>query len=655
MIKSGRALRLGRLFKGDETPLFLVPLDHTVTDGPFTDARGYDALLGILADNGADAIVVHKGRLRLLPRSVYARLAVVVHLSASTRYAADPTFKYQVAEVEDCLRRGADAVSVHVNVGSLTEDRQLRDMAGVADACDRAGLPLLAMLYPRGPGIKDHPQLETLLHAASLAVDLGADIVKLPLQGPVAAMKRVVEFVSDPHTGGGRRSGLGPPVRHLRRRRDGKRRARTSGRTQHLHGGGSRGKGARGPAAPVRGRRFQSRGHPAARGCSRRPNGIPDQRWRGHPGARLMTTAWIDIRDCKGDEIPDIIAAAAEHRIEGVIFDGEAGGALATRQAGVQWVAFKNGGGPDKIEADICVHCHNGGASGLAASHLRHSKKDGILVDVENMESLEEACAAVRAGLLTVIRFKDPTKIPLEIVLAAGSRRGAKIMTFVSDLSEAKVVMSVLESGPDGVIMTPRSAAEVEALGRLCSPVRGQLALKEFSVTEIADAGTGDRVCVDTCSNFFRDEGLLVGAFGGGFLLCCSETHPLPYMPTRPFRVNAGAVSSYILSSPDRTNYLSELRQGHTVTAVRVNGDTRPVVVGRAKIETRPLLLIKARSADGDEASLMLQYDWHVRMLGRAGAVHNITELTPGSIILGYAAARARHVGMAVDEYCLEQ
>jgi len=91
------------------------------------------------------------------------------------------------------------------------------------------------------------------------------------------------------------------------------------------------------------------------------------------------------------------------------------------------------------------------------------------------------------------------------------------------------------------------------------------------------------------------------------------------------------------------------------VTAVRVNGDTHPVVVGRAKIETQPLLLIKARSADGDEASLMLQYDWHVRMLGRESAVHNITEQTPGSIILGYAAARARHVGMAVGEYCLEQ
>ena len=193
MSKSGRSLRLGRLFKADESPLLLVPLDHTVTDGPFTDARGYDALLGTLADNGADAIVVHKGRLRLLPPSVYAKLAVVVHLSASTKYAADPTFKYQVAEVEDCLRRGADAVSVHVNIGSLTEDRQLRSMADVADACERAGLPLLAMVYPRGPGIKDHPELNTLLHAASLAVDLGADIVKLPLHGPVAAMKRVID------------------------------------------------------------------------------------------------------------------------------------------------------------------------------------------------------------------------------------------------------------------------------------------------------------------------------------------------------------------------------------------------------------------------------------------------------------------------------
>jgi 3-amino-4-hydroxybenzoic acid synthase len=371
-----------------------------------------------------------------------------------------------------------------------------------------------------------------------------------------------------------------------------------------------------------------------------------------------VTTAWIDIRNYTSGDLGDVVAAAAEHRIEGVVSDSAADARLGGRRAGFQWVTFDDGGngvGSVNTDSDVCVHAYNGHASELLASNLRFTKKDGILIDVDNKERLDEACAAVRAGLLTVVRFKDPTKIPLEIVLAAGSRRGAKVMMFVSDLDEAGVVMSVLESGPDGVIMTPRSVAEVEQLARLCKSERPRLTMGEYVVTSVVNAGTGDRVCVDTCSNFALDEGMLVGSFGGGFLLCCSETHPLPYMPTRPFRVNAGAVSSYVLSSPERTNYLSELAQGQTVAGVKVNGETRPLVVGRCKIETRPLLLIKAKTAGGDEASIILQNDWHVRVLGPGGIVHNITELKPGSVILGYAAARARHVGMAVDEYCLEK
>jgi 3-amino-4-hydroxybenzoic acid synthase len=370
-----------------------------------------------------------------------------------------------------------------------------------------------------------------------------------------------------------------------------------------------------------------------------------------------VTTAWIDLRDCDRSKVADIVAAAAENRIEAIVTNSEISKLVGTRPPGIQWVAFEDAGeGFGAMNgADVHVHASHDRANGLLVSALKLSDKDGILIDVDGKERLDEACAAVRAGLLTIIRFRDPTKLPLEIVLAAGSRRGAKIMTFVSDLDEASVVMSVLESGPDGVIMTPRTVADVEGLGSLCTPKRPRLDLKEFSVTEIVNAGTGDRVCVDTCSNFFPDEGMLVGSFGGEFLLCCSETHPLPYMPTRPFRVNAGAVSSYVLSCVERTNYLSELCQGDTVTGVRVSGETRPLVVGRVKIETRPLLLVKARSQDGDAASIMLQNDWHVRMLGPGGLVHNITELKAGSVLLGYSAARSRHVGMAVDEYCLEK
>src|SRR6266568_5021598 len=167
--KDGKSLRLSRLLKADSAPLFVVPLDHTVAEGPFTDNRGYDALLEALAANGADGIVVHKGRLRQIEDSVYAKLFIIVHVSASTKYALDTAHKYQVGGVEDCLRRGADA-----------------------DACDRLSVPLLAMLYARGAGIEAHPRVDVLAHAASLAVDLGADIVKLPLAGPINEMREVI-------------------------------------------------------------------------------------------------------------------------------------------------------------------------------------------------------------------------------------------------------------------------------------------------------------------------------------------------------------------------------------------------------------------------------------------------------------------------------
>ncbi len=371
-----------------------------------------------------------------------------------------------------------------------------------------------------------------------------------------------------------------------------------------------------------------------------------------------MTTAWIDLRDCETGKLDAIIDAAIEHKIEAAVFDPGTKERIGEHRPGIQWVAIEklsNGCGQPNSEADVYVYARDGGGLELIAASMRRSQKVGVLIDVRDKESLDEACAAVRAGLLTVVQFKDPTKIPLEIVLAAGSRRGAKVMTFVSSLSEAKIVMSVLESGPDGVIMAPQSAGEVATLGRLCSPRNGHFDLKEFEVTEVLNAGTGDRVCVDTCSNFHPDEGVLVGSFGGGFLLCCSETHPLPYMPTRPFRVNAGTVNSYVLSSAERTNYLSELRQGDPIIGVTVKGETRPLVIGRAKIETRPLILVKTRAADGDAASIVLQNDWHVRVLGPGGTVLNVTELNAGSAILGLAASKARHVGMPIEEYCLEQ
>jgi 2-amino-4,5-dihydroxy-6-oxo-7-(phosphonooxy)heptanoate synthase len=187
-----RRVRLRRLYRNDARRLLIVPMDHSVTEGPIAADKGLDHLVGQLARNGVDGVVLHKGSLRYVSPGWFTRTSLIVHLSASTRHAPDPDAKYLVASVEEALRIGADAVSVHVNLGSDEERRQVADMAAIADACDRWNLPLIAMIYPRGPRIENPRDPELVAHAAILAADLGADIVKTPYTRTMDEMVDVV-------------------------------------------------------------------------------------------------------------------------------------------------------------------------------------------------------------------------------------------------------------------------------------------------------------------------------------------------------------------------------------------------------------------------------------------------------------------------------
>ncbi|MFD0200290.1 MULTISPECIES: 2-amino-3,7-dideoxy-D-threo-hept-6-ulosonate synthase [Saccharothrix] len=190
---SGRDMRLRRLFRHRPDRLFVVPLDHSVTDGPITSGGGgLSRLVSQLAASGVDAVVVHKGSTRHIQPEAFLDTSLIVHLSASTVRADDPDAKYPVATVEEALRLGADAVSVHVNLGSDGERSQVADLAAVAEACDRWNMPLLAMMYPRGPRIADPLDPELLAHAATVAADLGADVVKSLYAGSPQAMAEVV-------------------------------------------------------------------------------------------------------------------------------------------------------------------------------------------------------------------------------------------------------------------------------------------------------------------------------------------------------------------------------------------------------------------------------------------------------------------------------
>ncbi|MGW3471411.1 2-amino-3,7-dideoxy-D-threo-hept-6-ulosonate synthase [Saccharopolyspora sp. NPDC000995] len=170
----------------------IVPLDHPLTDGPGA-GRGdsLNNLVGQLAANGADAVVLHKGNVRFVDPAWFKQLSLIVHLSASTVHAPDPDHKVLVGTVEEALRLGADLVSVHVNIGSREEARQLGDLAAVAESCDRWNVPLLAMMYPRGPRITDPRDPGMLVHAVTVAAELGADMVKTYYVGSDDAMRRI--------------------------------------------------------------------------------------------------------------------------------------------------------------------------------------------------------------------------------------------------------------------------------------------------------------------------------------------------------------------------------------------------------------------------------------------------------------------------------
>lgn len=366
-----------------------------------------------------------------------------------------------------------------------------------------------------------------------------------------------------------------------------------------------------------------------------------------------MKLAWIDVRSLKSAK-KAILEEALHQRIDGVVSSSLAD--LKSLPPTVKKVFFPQ----DKelpaefAPADVVILSGRQDAAELAKAHP--TVEFGRFVEIIDAPTLEDACEAARREKWSVLLFRDPTKIPLEIVLAAAAKAEGNIITVAKDVEEASIIFGVLEHGSEGVMMAPAKVGDATELKAAALARPGNLDLTELEVTGTAHIGMGERACVDTCSHFSEDEGILVGSHSKGMILCVSETHPLPYMPTRPFRVNAGAIMSYTISGEnDRTNYLSELKAGSKVLAVDVKGQTRVVTVGRVKIESRPLISVDAVAPDGRKVNLILQDDWHVRVLGPGGVVLNSTELKPGDKVLGYLPTADRHVGYAINEFCLEK
>ncbi len=185
---NGIEKRLARILRTDGKTV-IVPMDHGVTLGPVVGLGNMRLTISNLLGAKVDAFVLHKG---IASTTNTKDAGLIIHVSASTRYSPDQNRKVQVCSVLEALKLGADAVSVHVNVGALSETEMLTQLGNVADECHAYGLPLLAMIYPRGPTIKNEHDREVIAHVARLGAELGADIVKTNYTGDIESFKDVV-------------------------------------------------------------------------------------------------------------------------------------------------------------------------------------------------------------------------------------------------------------------------------------------------------------------------------------------------------------------------------------------------------------------------------------------------------------------------------
>jgi 3-amino-4-hydroxybenzoic acid synthase len=286
----------------------------------------------------------------------------------------------------------------------------------------------------------------------------------------------------------------------------------------------------------------------------------------------------------------------------------------------------------------------------LADAVRRSGRRVALRQHIVDGDTLEQARSAIERVDVLLVSFKDTTNIPLELLIAeAEGARRAQVVKELADPSEAPVVAGILEHGPAGVLIRVRdlvgASVMVEQM-RLRDVVRVELT--EMTVVESRPVGIGYRGCIDTASLFAPDEGMLVGSTSHGGILICAEVHYLPYMNLRPFRVNAGAVHSYVYG-PTNTDYLTDLQAGCPVWAVSSSGLMRRVPVGRIKTEVRPLRLVSA-DANGASVNVMLQDDWHVRVMGGDGTPLNLTDLRRGDKLLGRLYRPGRHVGLPVTE-----
>lgn len=311
---------------------------------------------------------------------------------------------------------------------------------------------------------------------------------------------------------------------------------------------------------------------------------------------------------------------------------------------------YSEGDGSKKLPSDFS------GSVDIAEAkrYSNEGKTVAGYVVIKNKTYEEFALELGRICDYLVVIGTDWKVIPLENLIAGLQSLGVKIIAGVQNSTEAELALETLEHGSDGILLDTDDLSEIKKVITARDRARAEnIQMIKARVTKVKQVGMGDRVCVDTASLMVPGEGMLIGSQSNGLFLVNSESEESPYVAARPFRVNAGAVHAYIKVG-DKTRYLSELGSGDDVLLINSNGESRQAVIGRVKIERRPLMLVEAE-VEGTKIKTLLQNAETIKLVDADGIPVPVTELKEGDEVLVYYESSARHFGIKIDETIIEK
>ena len=374
-----------------------------------------------------------------------------------------------------------------------------------------------------------------------------------------------------------------------------------------------------------------------------------------------MKFAWIMAEGANWDRKKEIVTTALESGIDHILDFTDVKNikklgnfSLVSDVEGADIVLVgrnSEGDGTLIIPEDLSQSKDLAAISGLK----RKGKKVAAYVEIKSKKHEQLASRLGKIADYLILFGMDWKVIPLENIIASLQKEDVKLIAAVSDYKEAKLALETLEYGTDGVLLCPEDTSEIRKVAKLIEKIGSEsYELKPATITKVKPVGSGDRVCIDTCSIMGLGEGMLVGSYSKGLFLVHSESLESEYVASRPFRVNAGPVHAYVMTPGNKTRYLSEIETGDEVLTVDKEGNTKNTVVGRVKIEKRPLMFVEAEYG-GVVLRTLLQNAETIRLVGENKKPKSVADLKLGDKVMVYIDKGARHFGMAINETIIEK